>query len=211
MHGVENYVGFLIAGLLLNITPGADTIYILTRSITQGKKAGLYSVLGIASGTVFHILFAAFGLSILLMKSVMLFTFVKWCGAGYLIYLGLKMLLDKSKLIDAKDNNFKKLNLLKIYKQGFWTNLLNPKVGIFFLSLLPQFIAPDFVDNAIPFLILGGTFICTGTLWCLFLVFSASFMTKTLRKNDYVGEILKKISGIVFVSLGLQLLLKTEK
>ncbi|WP_050858525.1 LysE family transporter [Aquimarina agarilytica] len=83
-------------------------------------------------------------------------------------------------------------------------------MGIFFLSLLPQFIAPDFVNSTLPFLILGGTFMLTGTIWCLFLVFSASYMTKTFRKNEYVGIAMKKISGFVFVGLGLQLLLQKE-
>ncbi|WP_198283108.1 LysE family translocator [Aquimarina agarilytica] len=117
-----------MAGILLNITPGADTIYILTRSITQGKKAGIYSVLGIASGAVFHILFAAFGLSMLLMKSVMLFTLVKWCGAGYLIYLGLKMLWDKSKLTVDQNTSDKELYDLLIiisykYAELFFVSL----------------------------------------------------------------------------------------
>ncbi|WP_299440736.1 LysE family translocator [uncultured Aquimarina sp.] len=208
MSGIENYLGFIIAGIIMNLTPGADTIYIITRSIAQGKKAGIYSVLGIGSGAIIHIMLAGFGLSILLTKSILLFNVIKWIGAIYLIYLGIRMLLDKSKLFSDKQIEFEKTDLWKIYKQGFWTNLLNPKVAIFFLSLLPQFIKPEYVDNSIPFIILGLTFLTTGTIWCLFLAYSASFMTNTLRKNGRIGKIMKKVSGFVFIGLGVQLLIK---
>ena len=208
MNGIENYLGFLLAGIIMNLTPGADSIYIITRSIAQGKKAGIYSVLGIGSGAIIHIILAAFGLSVLLAKSILLFNIVKWTGAIYLIYLGIKMLIDKSNLFDNETTEFEKADLWKIYRQGFLTNVLNPKVAIFFLSLLPQFIKPEYANSSIPFLILGGTFLFTGTIWCLFLAYSASFMTDTLRKNDRVGKIMKKVSGYVFIGLGLQLLIK---
>ena len=208
MNGIENYLGFIIAGIIMNLTPGADTIYIITRSIAQGKKAGIYSVLGIGSGAIIHIILAGFGLSVILAKSILLFNIIKWIGASYLIYLGIKMLLDKSKLFAAEKTEFEKTDLWKIYRQGFLTNVLNPKVAIFFLSLLPQFIKPEYVDSSIPFFILGLTFLTTGTIWCLFLAYSASFMTDTLRKNDRIGKIMKKVSGFVFIGLGLQLLIK---
>ncbi|PCH76422.1 MAG: homoserine lactone transporter [Flavobacteriaceae bacterium] len=208
MSGIENYLGFIIAGIIMNLTPGADTIYIITRSIAQGKKAGIYSVLGIGSGAIIHIVLAGFGLSVILAKSILIFNIIKWIGATYLIYLGVRMFMDKSKLFTDKKNEFEKTNLSKIYRQGFITNLLNPKVAIFFLSLLPQFIKPEYVNSSIPFLILGLTFLTTGTMWGLFLAYSASFMTDTLRKNDRIGEIMKKVSGFIFISLGLQLLIK---
>ena len=208
MHGIENYLGFLLAGIVMNLTPGADSIYIITRSVTQGKKAGIYSVLGIGSGAIVHIILAAFGLSTLLAKSILLFNIVKWVGAAYLIYLGIKTFLDKSNLFDTEKTELDKVDLGKIYRQGFLTNVLNPKVAIFFLSLLPQFIKPEFASNIIPFLILGGTFLFTGTLWCLFLAYSASFMTNALRKNSKLAQVMKKLSGYVFIGLGLQLLVK---
>jgi len=208
MNGIENYLGFLLAGIIMNITPGADSIYIITRSIAQGKKAGVYSVLGIASGSIVHIILAIFGLSVILAKSVFLFNVVKWTGAAYLIFLGIKMLTDKSELFNNKKTEFEKVNLLKIYRQGFLTNVLNPKVAIFFLSLLPQFVKQEYINTATPFLILGATFLCTGTIWCLFLAHTASFMTNTLRKNSQIEKIMKKVSGYVFIGLGLQLLFK---
>jgi RhtB (resistance to homoserine/threonine) family protein len=208
MNGIDNYPGFLLAGIILNLTPGADTIFIITRSVSQGRKAGIYSALGIGTGTIVHTAFAAFGLSILLMKSAMLFNIVKYLGVAYLFYLGFKMITDRSKLIENEKSVYEKIDILKIYRQGFFTNLLNPKVAFFFLSFLPQFINPAHASGPVPFLILGGTFITTGTIWCLFLASTASFVTETLRKNDKVGFIMQKLSGIVFIGLGLQLLFK---
>ncbi len=206
MNGIENYFGFLLAGIILNITPGADTIYIITRSVAQGRKAGIYSVLGIGTGALCHTLFAAFGLSVILMQSALLFQIVKYAGAAYLIFLGIKIIRDKSNLFANPKFQQENVNPVKIYKQGFLTNLLNPKVAIFYLSLMPQFIKPAYVNGPLPFLILGFTFITTGTIWCVFLAYSSSFMTKTLRENARLSKIMQKISGFIFVTLGLQLL-----
>lgn len=207
MYGIENYLGFIIAGIVLNLTPGVDTMYILTRSITQGRRAGIYSVLGISSGGLIHTILAAFGLSIILAESAFVFSIIKYIGVAYLFYLGIKMLIGKNSLLDNKIKNIETIDLFKIYRQGLLTNVLNPKVALFFLSLLPQFINPTYVNGAIPFLILGVTFIATGTIWCLILVYSASFITKTLRDNNKIGKIMQKISGVIFIGLGIKLLI----
>ena len=133
---------------------------------------------------------------------------MKWTGAAYLIYLGIKMLIDKSNLFDNEKTEFEKVDLWKIYRQGFLTNLLNPKIALFFIAFMPQFIKTEYVNSPTPFLILGSSFLFTGTIWCLFLAYSASFMTNTLRKNDRIGKMMKKISGYVFIGLGLQILFK---
>ncbi len=205
MFGIENYIGFLIAGIILNLTPGSDTMYILTRSIAQGKKAGYYSVYGIVTGGLIHTMFASFGLSIILAKSALAFSIVKYCGVTYLIYLGIKMVKDKSNSFES-NKNIEKLDLKKIYKQGVLTNILNPKVALFFLAFLPQFINVDYAQGAIPFLLLGLTFMTTGTIWCLFLAYSSSLITETLRKNDKIGKTMQKLSGLIFIGLGLKLL-----
>ena len=206
MFGIENYFGFVIAGLLLNITPGTDTIYILTRSITQGRKAGVYSVLGISTGGLVHTVFASFGLSVILAKSALIFTIVKYIGAIYLMYLGIRMIIDKSNSLKQINPGIEEISLKKIYRQGLITNLLNPKVALFFLAFMPQFINPDHTHNAFPFIILGLTFLTTGTFWCLFLANASSVITKTLRKSDKTGIIMQKISGMIFIGLGLKLL-----
>ena len=207
MFGIENYFAFLIAGILLNLTPGADTIYILTRSIAQGRRAGIYSVLGITSGSLIHTLFAAFGLSVILSTSAMIFNIIKYLGALYLCYLGIRMLLKRSQIFEGQNILFKKNRSLQVYRQGLITNLFNPKVALFFLSFLPQFINTDNAYGAIPFLLLGATFISTGTIWCLVLAYSASFMTKLLRRNKSIGMSMQKLSGAVFIILGLKLAL----
>lgn len=206
MYGIENYWGFIITGIILNLTPGVDTMYILTRSITQGRRAGIYSVLGISSGGLIHTILAAFGLSIILAKSAFAFSIIKYIGVAYLFYLGIKMLIEKNNLLDNKIKNIGTIDLFRIYRQGLFTNVLNPKVALFFLSLLPQFINPLYANGTIPFLILGATFITTGTIWCLILVYSASFITKTLRYNNRIGRIMQKISGIIFIGFGIKLL-----
>ena len=122
MFGTQHFWLFVVSGLLLNITPGQDTLYIVTRSVAQGRAAGLWSVLGIASGSVVHTLAAAFGLSAILATSAHAFTIVKLAGAAYLVYLGVKMLLERPPAP---------------------ANLLNPKVALFFLAFLPQFVAAD--------------------------------------------------------------------
>lgn len=205
MYGIENYLGFLLSGIILNITPGSDTIYILTRSISQGRRAGIYSVLGITTGGLVHTFLAAFGLSIILAKSIIAFNIIKYAGAIYLVYLGIKMLTVKNIPLDNNSINIKKNDLFKIYRQGLLTNLLNPKVALFFLSLLPQFINPHHSEGSLPFLILGFTFMTTGTLWCFLLVYLASFISKTLRNNDKIGRIMQKLNGLIFIIMGVKI------
>ena len=206
MPGIDNYVAFLLAGILLNLTPGADTIYILSRSIAQGRRAGVVSVLGIATGTCIHTLFAAFGLSIILTQSSMLFYTVQYAGAAYLMFLGIKLLVSESSF--AQQSGLEHQSPFMIYRQAVLTNVLNPKIALFFLSFLPQFINPEHARGPLPFLILGFTFLTTGTLWCLVIAYSASFMSERLRRNEQLSRRMNKVCGVVFVALGLQLAFK---
>jgi len=205
MLGIENYFGFIIAAIILAITPGVDTMYILTRSAAQGKNAGLVSVAGITSGCIVHILCAAFGLSMVLSKSATVFSMIKWAGALYLIYLGVKMFLEKNQKFSTTSNAFGQKRLISIYKQGVLTNILNPKVGLFFISFLPQFINQDKVSGPLPFLVLGATFLVIATFYCIFLSFAASYMTNTLRNHKTVENLLNKLSGIIFIGFGLKI------
>lgn len=208
MFGIVNFETFLIAAIILNITPGTDTMYILSRSISQGKKAGIVSVLGITSGAIFHILLATLGLSIILAKSALVFEIIKLTGAIYLIYLGLKIILKKSSGDFELENQ--KMNYSKIYTSGIMTNILNPKVALFFIAFLPQFIDPNYVENALPFLLLGVTFLTTGTIWCLFLALFASKLSNKIRRNYAVKKWLDKITGSVFIALGIKLALSKK-
>lgn len=205
--GIENYWGFLAAGIILNLTPGTDTMYILTRSIAQGTRAGIYSALGIMTGCLIHTLLASFGFSILLAKSPLAFIFVRYFGAAYLTYLGIKMITTKSKLFESSASGMENISLRKIYSQGVLTNVLNPKVALFFISFIPQFINPKYTDGPIPFLILGLTFVFTGTIWCLFLAYFSSLITRTLRNSDKTANLMQKVSGIVFIGLGIKIIM----
>ncbi|WP_439873485.1 LysE family translocator [Bacillus mycoides] len=203
MYGIINYEVFLLTGILLNLIPGADTMYIVGRSISQGRKAGVYSVFGIITGSLVHTLLVAFGLSIILTKSVVLFNTIKVIGVIYLVYLGIKMILDKTNVAFQAPSN--KLNIRKIYLQGLLTSLTNPKVSLFFIAFLPQFIDTK-ASGPIPFIILGITFTVTGLLWCLFVAYFSSYVTKKLRGNQKVGMILNKVTGLIFIGMGLKLL-----
>lgn len=203
MYGIINYEVFLLTGILLNLIPGADTMYIVGRSISQGRKAGVYSVFGIITGSLVHTLLVAFGLSIILTKSIVLFNTIKVIGVIYLVYLGIKMILDKTNVAFQASSN--KLNIRKIYIQGLLTSLTNPKVSLFFIAFLPQFIDTR-ASGPMPFIILGLTFTVTGLLWCLFVAYFSSYVTKKLRGNQKVGMILNKITGLIFIGMGLKLL-----
>ncbi|EHL78846.1 LysE family translocator [Bacillus smithii] len=204
MFGISGYGIYLLTSLLLNVTPGTDTMYIISRSTSQGRKAGYYSVLGISTGAFIHTLLSAFGLSIILAKSIVLFTAIKLIGAAYLIYLGIRMLRQKSPL-NFESSALQNMELKKIYMQGVLTNVTNPKVALFFISFLPQFIRPDNPYGPVPFILLGISFIMTGTIWCFIIAYFASFATKKLRENAKIADLLNKLTGIVFIGLGIKL------
>ena len=203
MIGITSFGLFLLTSFLMNITPGTDTVYIVNRSVSQGKKAGIYSVLGISTGALVHTFMAAIGLSVILATSVVLFTLIKLIGAGYLIYLGVRMLMQKSSNFQL--TNTKNMSIKKIYIQGLLTNVTNPKVALFFISFLPQFISGDNTYGPLPFIILGLSFVLTSSAWCLFVSIFASFTTKKLRNNPKVELILNKITGVIFIGLGIKL------
>ena len=216
MFGIENYLGFILAAILLNLTPGTDSMYIITRSVSQGQTAGVYSVLGITSGILVHTLLAALGLSVLLANSPTAFMIVKYIGASYLCYLGLKMLLSKNSNSvtnhlskDQDVTSQKAVDGWQIYKQGVLTNTFNPKVALFFLAFFPQFIDASYAYGMLSFLMLGLTFATTGFIWCLCLALLASKFSKKLRENPKIESMMNKISGVVFMGLGIKLL--TEK
>ncbi len=211
MFGIENYPAFIAAAILLNITPGTDTVYIISRSIAQGTKAGIVSALGICTGAIGHTLLAALGLSILLTTSTTLFFLVKLTGAIYLIYLGIKIFREEGNNCKNDILKHSEDTLKKIYFQGIITNLLNPKVALFFIAFLPQFININSTFGSLPFLMLGATFVTTGTLWCCFLASCAGKATSFLRAKQSVQRFLQKTTGVVFILLGAQLALSKTR
>ncbi|MWB96044.1 LysE family transporter [Flavobacterium sp. GA093] len=211
MTGIINYETFILTGLLLNITPGNDTIFILSRSMAQGKKAGIMSVLGIATGSLIHTTLAAFGLSIIIAKSILVFNIIKYAGAAYLLYIGYKMLTDKKQLNTETAIEGNAIDLKKIYRDGVITNVLNPKVALFFISFLPQFIDPKTTNTIIPFIQLGVTFTITGTIWCLILANFASIIFSKLKNNKKLSNYVNKACGGVLIALGIKIALTSKK
>jgi RhtB (resistance to homoserine/threonine) family protein len=205
MFGIINYWAFLAAGILLNLTPGSDTMYILGRSIAGGKKAGVLSALGISTGALVHTLFAAIGLSVILAQSATAFNLMKYAGALYLIILGLKALLAKPTQGAQASAKRTEVGYKRIYLSGILTNLLNPKVAIFFLAFLPQFIDPNYANSALPFLILGLSFVTTGTVWCITLALCSAHLSRQINQNPKIKHFLDKMTGIVFILLGVKL------
>lgn len=204
MFGTQHLALFVVSGILLNLTPGQDTLYIVGRSVSQGRRAGLLSVLGIVSGSVIHTLAAAFGLSAILATSAQAFAVVKLVGAAYLVYLGAKMLLERSTGVGTA-SEFAPEGPWAVYRAGLFTNVLNPKVALFFLAFLPQFVTPTAESRVLSFLFLGGVFIFNGTLWCLVLVWGASAVSRRFREQPSSGLLLKRATGAIFVGLGARL------
>lgn len=211
MDGIINIEAFLLTGILLNLTPGNDTIFILSKSMSQGKKAGIISALGIGTGSIFHTILAAFGLSIIIAKSILLFNIIKYAGAAYLLYVGYKMLTSNSKLDTNVNNINNSANYLKIYRDGILTNILNPKVALFFIAFLPQFINPETKNTVIPFLILGSLFITTGTIWCFLLANFASILSNKINKNERISNYINKACGLTMIGLGIKVALTNNK
>ena len=204
MFGIHDFGLFLAAGILLNLTPGPDTVYILGRSIAQGREAGTASALGICVGSIFHTCAAALGLSAILATSALAFGAIKLLGGTYLIFLGIKMVLDRRKHLSLP-SHFRRRTTRAAFRQGVLTNILNPKVALFFLAFLPQFIDPASNIKVLAFLILGFTFVITGTIWCLVLAWFASAFSERLRTNETVTQWLNRTAGALFVFLGLRL------
>ena len=204
MFGIHHFGLFLAAGILLNLTPGPDTAYILGRSIAQGREAGVASALGICVGSIFHTCAAALGLSAILATSAFAFSAIKILGGAYLIFLGIKMLLDHKQQLSLP-SNFRRRTTIATFHQGVLTNVLNPKVALFFLAFLPQFIDPASATKVFAFVFLGLTFVTTGTIWCLILAWFASAISERLRTNPNVAQWLNRTTGALFVFLGVRI------
>ena len=204
MFGIHDFSLFIAAGILLNLTPGPDTVYILGRSVAQGCGAGVASALGICVGSIFHTCAAALGLSAILATSALAFSAIKLLGGAYLVFLGVKMLLDRRKRLSLP-SHFRWRTTGAAFRQGVLTNILNPKVALFFLAFLPQFIDPTSNSKIAAFVVLGLTFVTTGTIWCLILAWSASSLSERLCTKETIAQWVNRTAGALFVFLGLRL------
>ncbi|MCZ4280825.1 LysE family translocator [Kiloniella laminariae] len=206
MYDLNHWLIFLAAATALNLSPGPDSIYILSNTIAHGKRIGFAATSGIASGAMVHILAAAFGLSAVLATSALAFTLVKWVGAAYLCYLGIQMLLSRSNSLELGNQTpSKTMTPLSAYRQGIMVNILNPKVAIFFTAFLPQFIDIEFGYVTFQFLLLGLIVNLLGVAIELCYVLGADKMTLALRRHPRVGVWLDRLLGSILVALGIRL------
>ena len=210
MAGTQHLWLFIVSGLLLNVTPGPDSLFIMARSATQGWRAGFVACWGVGSGVFVHVFAAALGLSALLATSATAFAVVKAIGAAYLVWIGIGMLRARAEAAQAVDAAPRVLRYRDIFRQGFLTNVLNPKVALFFLAFVPQFIAPDAASKPLAFIVLGAIFDINGMLWCHALALFTAFASRRLNVGAAVGRWLNRTMGAVFVALGARLALASR-
>jgi threonine/homoserine/homoserine lactone efflux protein len=213
---IHHLLFFIAAGLLLNLTPGPDVLYIVTHALRSGARAGMVAALGITAGCFVHIFAAAVGVSALMAASATAFTVLKWAGAAYLVYVGLRMLLARApqagessamNLVAEGRESVQAAALKRIFFQGFWTNALNPKVALFFLAFVPQFITPDIENKPLAFLLLGLLFNFNG-LWVNFgWALAAAWMARRLGAVQRGMHWLERVAGAMFVGFGIKLAL----
>lgn len=224
MPDAQNLVLFIAAGLLLNLTPGPDVLYIVSNALRSGARAGVVAGLGITAGCFVHVFAAAVGVSALLAASATAFTVLKWAGAAYLLWVGVRLLLSRTPAHsvgwgerEAEPQRWgspagsppayqRPATLAAVFRGGFLTNVLNPKVAIFFLAFVPQFIAPDTGHKALAFVLLGTLFnvnsIAINSGWAL----AAAWMARhgAVQRGMHW---LDRVAGAMFVAFGLKLAL----
>lgn len=201
---------FIIASLALIVTPGPDMIYVVTRGIDQGRGAGLLSALGVSLGILVHITFAALGLSVVLRSSAIAFTAVKYVGSCYLIYLGLKSIRSKGSLL-ASVGHQQPAPQGTIFWQGVVSNVLNPKVALFFLAFLPQFVRPNGRPPALQMVSLGLLFAVLGVIFLCGVGFFSGSIGHWLGQRPGVADKLKWVTGSILIGLGLRLALSDRR
>jgi threonine/homoserine/homoserine lactone efflux protein len=196
---------FLIASALLTIAPGPDIVYVLTRGIAQGRKAGFAAALGFATGCIFHTLLAALGVAALIRSSDLAFNAVRYAGAAYLVWIGIQALRHRSSFSIAGSGDAKAL--WTIYRQSVIGNALNPKVTLFFLSFLPQFVNVEAGHVGWQMALLGAVFMVqTVAIFGLIALFSG-WIGERVRRNPAIGTRLNTFAGITFIALGIRVAL----
>jgi threonine/homoserine/homoserine lactone efflux protein len=196
---------FLVASALLAIAPGPDVIYVLTRAIAQGRKAGLAAALGFASGCIFHTLLAAVGIAALIRSSELAFDLVRYAGAAYLAWIGIQALRHRSSF--SIEGAAEAKALATIYRQSVIGNMLNPKVTLFFLAFLPQFVNPEAGGVGWQMALLGAVFMGVTILVFGAVAIFAAMIGDWVRRKPVIGERLNVFAGITFIALGIRVAL----
>ena len=202
---MTNFAIFFAASWILIITPGPDMIYVITRGVSQGRKAGMVSALGVTVGILVHTLFATFGLAMILRTSAVAFLTVKYAGAVYLIYLGIKSLRDKTGFVVIGDK--KQIKIRSIFFQGILSNVFNPKIALFFLAFLPQFVNPETGSVSIQMATLGVTFAIFGMAFLVLMGYFSGGIGSWLSRRNFIADKIRWFTGSILIALGLRLAL----
>ena len=208
MDGIINFQLFIVTSIIIIIAPGPDFIYVTTRGISDGNKAGVISAFGISVGLLIHTLFAAFGLSAIIQASRLAYSIIKYLGAGYLIFIGVRALISKNKNDEFKNNRTYKNG--NIFKQGILTNVFNPKAIVTFMAFLPQFVSVNISHPITQFTILGLILSTIAIIWFGFVGYFAGIFGSIIKRNSIIQNGIKYISGSVMILLGLRLAIKKD-
>jgi len=197
---------FIFTSIIIILTPGQDMILVMSRSITQGKKAGIITALGVSIGLLCHTLLASLGLGALLMASELAFTIIKFLGAFYLFYLGYQLL--KSKKHELLMDELPKVSIRKMFLQGAISNISNPKIAIFYFSYLPQFVTPSSGNETLQLFVLGLTFAVLTFIMKAPIGYLSGVLSFWIKSRPSILKYIHKTSGIIFIGLGLNLVLE---
>lgn len=203
---LEILISFVLATATLAISPGPDNIFVLTQSIVNGKKYGLATVVGLMTGCIIHTTLVAFGVSEVIKRNESLFFMIKLFGAGYLLFLAYKVYKSDAKIVFSTENVIHKTTA-ELFKTGFWMNVLNPKVTIFFLAFFPQFLFSKTLSTVLQFYILGGLFIITSFIIFSSIAILAGTISKYLKQHEKVGVYLKWTQIVVFIGIAALILI----
>lgn len=205
---IDQLLLFVAAGVILNLTPGPDVLLIVSHALRSGARAGIVAALGICAGCFVHILAAAVGVSALIAASATAFTVLKWTGAAYLLYIGVRALASRSPTrLDLPQAGAAPVlvDLRRVFWQGFATNALNPKVALFFLAFLPQFIGPQVQDKTLAFLGLGLLFDLNALWVCIGWALAAAWLARRVGAVQRSLHRLERVAGAMFIGFGLKL------
>ena len=206
---IDQLLLFIAAGVLLNLTPGPDVLLIVSNALRSGARAGIVAALGICAGCFVHIIAAAVGVSALIAASATAFTVLKWIGAAYLLYIGVRALFSRASRLDLPQADAQPVAvaLRSVFWKGFATNALNPKVALFFLAFLPQFIGPQVQDKTTAFLLLGVLFDLNALWVCIGWAVAAAWLARRLGAVQRSLHWLDRVAGVMFIGFGLKLAL----
>jgi len=210
MLGTHDLLIFILAGWLLNVTPGPDTALIVARSTQLGLRGGVAAVAGVGCGIMVHVTAASLGISALIAASATAFAVVKFCGAAYLVYIGARMMLTRrarENLEAATAGIAPEMSFATVLRQGFVTNALNPKVALFFLAFLPQFVDHTAPSKALALFVLGVIFNVNGTIWNLIVAVVTARATRMVRGARSYQRFIDGTIGAIFIAFGVKLAL----